>query len=91
MFEQIGSAEQVLIRKAFAGGSLDAALALAERVLPEVFWEMSCRAIIKGKKQYGVTLWPEDLEAGVKGAHGHAPTPTLALVIAILRAKQGEG
>lgn len=70
--------------------SLDAALALAERVLPEVFWEMSCRAIINGQKQYGVTLWPEDMEAGVEGAHGHAPTPALALVIAILRAKQGE-
>jgi len=70
--------------------SLDAALALAERVSPEVFWEMSCRAIINGQKQYGVTLWPEDLEAGVEGAHGHAPNPALALVIAILRAKQGE-
>lgn len=65
--------------------SLDAALALAERVLGRAFrlgliqqpdgtWEAA-------------TLWSDEEQDDRDVAFGHAPTPALALCIAILRAK----
>lgn len=63
--------------------SLDAALALAERVLPG--WP--CWGVATDKPdRIGAVLASSDRDNGVMG---HAPNP--ALCIAILRAKQGEG
>ncbi len=63
--------------------SLDAALALAERVLPGWSWEIYTAYQIKGLMKYGCNLDEQDT--------AYAFTPALALCIAILRAKQGEG
>lgn len=65
--------------------SLDAALALAERVLPG--WGFYLRRDADGS---GCGLVPPGLTSVTPG-HMSASTPALALVIAILRAKQGEG
>src|SRR5690606_28800057 len=71
--------------------SLDAALALAERVLPEeTFWEMSHNAVINGQRMYHADVFPPE-QSGEATFWGYGPHPALALVIAILRAKQGEG
>lgn len=74
--------------------SLDAALALAERVLPG--WAMN---VCLDKDRDGTLLgWSSQVARhGLEGPVGRdrwfgvAPTPALALCIAILRAKQGEG
>ncbi|HAC01576.1 hypothetical protein [Brevundimonas naejangsanensis] len=63
--------------------SLDAALALAEGVLPGWSWEIYTAYQIKGLMKYGCNLDEQDT--------AYAFTPALALCIAILRAKQGEG
>lgn len=63
--------------------SLDAALALAERVLPGCGWELYAAYEIKGSMKYGCNLGEEDT--------AYAFTPALALCIAILRAKAQEG
>lgn len=80
-----------MIRKAFVGGSLDAALALAERVLPGWAWEI--RLDESGATiQAAPVWWMEGLAAPDEGGVScSAATPALALCIAILRAKQGEG
>lgn len=63
--------------------SLDAALALAERVLGHCFWEMEHVAIISGQRRYYATLSPE-----TPSADADAATPALALCIAILKARK---
>lgn len=81
-----------LIRKAFAGGSLDAALALAELVLPDWAWEIR---LDRGgaSVQTAPAWWMEGLAAPDEGGVScDGKTPALALCIAILKAKaQGEG
>ncbi len=72
-----------MIRKAFVGGSLDAALALAERVLEERVWFV--RKETDGSHAGIFVPLKLDVHQGV------AKTPALALCIATLRAKQGEG
>lgn len=78
-----------------ASRSLDAALALAERVLPG--YAMN---VCLDKDRDGTLLkWSSQVARhGLSGPVGRggwwfgiAPTPALALCIAILRAKQGEG
>lgn len=70
--------------------SLDAALALAERVLPEeTFWEMSHNAVINGQRMYHADVFPP-YQSGEATFCGYGPHPALALCTAILRAKQGE-
>lgn len=64
--------------------SLDAALALAARVLPG--W--SCSAI-KGQGGCEAYVWPH--AEAFADVQGKSSTPALAICIAILRAKQGEG
>lgn len=76
--------------------SLDAALALAERVLPDLFWDLSCHAIISGERQHHAEVFPDTAVVEKAGFYGHAPTPALALCIAILKARlsltlEGEG
>lgn len=69
--------------------SLDAALALAERVLPVFGWEIHYDEV-----SGGIFAWVGERMAiyGLERGHrGYANTPALALCIAILRAKQGEG
>lgn len=66
--------------------SLDAALVLAERVLPpETMWELNRKCIIDGKKfylcEFDVPEWGPRVDT-----YGCARTPALALCIAILRA-----
>ncbi len=64
--------------------SLDAALALAERVLPGVvFWNLEHNAIINLVPIYRAEVSGE--RDGCAG-EGEAPTPALALCAAILRA-----
>lgn len=66
--------------------SLDAALALAERVLPGVvFWNLEHNAIINLERIYHAEVSGE--RDGCSGT-GEAKTAPLALCIAILRAKQ---
>ena len=76
-----------LIRKAFTGGSLDAALALAERVLPPMPWTVS-RFHRDRAAEYQAALWmdPDSDPAG----KGRGSTPALALCIAILKARQSD-
>ncbi len=64
--------------------SLDAALALAERVCGDREW-MIVRSNEGGVTTYHALIGPDAVERA-----GEAATPALALVIAILRAKQGE-
>lgn len=64
--------------------SLDAALALAERVLPgRLTWRIESEGV-----SFTAAFWddPEYDPVGV----GRAPTPALALCIAILKAKEAE-
>lgn len=69
--------------------SLDAALALAERVLPgwRVFG-ISDERDFQVNRGWGAGVG-EKTGPGIQ--HAKAPTPALALVIAVLRAKLGEG
>ena len=84
-----GSAHDAEVRTVTT--SLDAALALADRVLPEeTFWEMSHNAVISGQRMYHADVFPPE-QSGEAAFWGYASTPVLALCIAILRAKQGEG
>jgi hypothetical protein len=62
--------------------SLDAALALAERVLPGVMWWLSHQAVIDGVKYYHAEV---SSETEIEGQSGYAATPALALCAAILR------
>lgn len=64
--------------------SLDAALALASRVLPGVMWWLSHQAVIDGVKYYHAEVSPE---TEIEGQSGYAATPALALCAAILRAQ----
>lgn len=66
-----------LIRKAFAGGSVDAALALAERVLPGWVWDVTSTG----------TSWIMPASDDDRHFMASAATPALALCIAILRAR----
>lgn len=64
--------------------SLDAALALAERVYPGFGW-----GCVQGSgERCAANVTPDGWASGVSGI---ASTPALALCIATLRAKQGEG
>jgi hypothetical protein len=82
-----------LIRKAFAGGSLDASLALAEKVLPGWLWDVTTITTAFGdlRKPLASVVRPDQPEGEEIKTWGYASTPALALCIAILRAKQGEG
>jgi hypothetical protein len=65
--------------------SLDAALALAERVLPGWTWELTIDG--GGVAQGAPEMWGEGYAASDCGGVGvAAPTPALALCIAILKA-----
>lgn len=72
-----------LIRKAFAGGSLDAALALAERVLPGWTWIAD-----GGGKSLatGVVIGEGEGDDPDPAFTGKARTPAIAMCIAILKA-----
>lgn len=61
--------------------SLDAALALVERVLPG--WEF---AIEVERSTDGPTIWRVEMGDPLRGWQSEAPTPALALCIALLRA-----
>lgn len=63
--------------------SLDAALALAERVLPG--WIPSLEGSRGGRWLATISLWESEGSAMVRFGHAHAPTPALALVTAILK------
>lgn len=78
-------------RNASPLSSLDAALALADRVLPCWVWEI--RIDESGASVQGAPVWwLEGLAAPDEGGVScDAATPVLALCISILRAKQGEG
>ena len=74
-----------LARRAL-NGSLDAALALAERLGCGRTYVLDNAIQTTGRALPTAHLWNDD------GKHtGHARTMSLALCIAILRAKQGEG
>jgi len=80
-----------MIRKAFVGGSLDAALALAERVLGGWAWQVD-----RWGAMSRITLNECDNDGWHRSKHQRIEVaielpPALALCIAILRAKQGEG
>lgn len=63
--------------------SLDAALALCERVLPGVWWLIGRGKLTAAEPEYGAQLmFGEDEVLGV----GEAPTPAVALILALLRA-----
>lgn len=70
--------------------SLDAALELAERVLPEeTFWEMNHSAIIHGKRQFYAEVFPPEQEKS-SAFWGRSSSAALSLCIAILKAKLAE-
>lgn len=72
--------------------SLDAALALAERVLPGWYFGVQQNRYVSPDMPDNWSAYlsaPRALDQG--DIEGEAPTPALALCIAILRAKQGEG
>lgn len=73
--------------------SLDAALALAERVLPGWLWDVTTITTAVGglRKPLASVVRPDQPEGEEIKTWGYGSTPALALVIAILRAKQGEG
>lgn len=73
--------------------SLDAALALAERVLPdETFWEIGHQSIISGDKMFWAAVYPPCATVERPMQDALSRTPALALCAAILRAKeQGNG
>ncbi len=68
--------------------SLDAALGLAERVLPGALYELKA---LPHRLGHGASLWSDDPAAERMLARADAPTPALALCLAILRAKAGDG
>ena len=74
------------IRKAFAGKSLDAALALAERVLTMGAWDVGY-TYNSDRPHYARLVIVRDDE-GQPEIYGRSATPALALCAAILRAKQ---
>lgn len=68
--------------------SLDAALALAERTIQgDFFWSVHHNAVAVGQKLYRA----EVIFSGCGWQSGASRSASLALVSAILRAKQGEG
>lgn len=68
--------------------SLDAALALAERVLPGWVWQLDVEPS-RAWAQGAAEPWPEGLVASDRGgAYAGGDTPALALCIAILKAKE---
>lgn len=73
--------------------SLDAALALAERVLPGWLWDVTTITTAVGglRKPLASVVRPDQTEGEEIKTWGYGATPALALCIAILRAKQGEG
>lgn len=70
--------------------SIDAALALVERVLPGWKWSLTTLTTsIGGFSQPEAFVCPPDLPGGAEiTAVASAPTPPLALVIALVRAKE---
>lgn len=72
--------------------SLDAALALAERVLPGWLWDVTTITTAVGglRKPLASVVRPDQPEGEEIKTWGYGSTPALALVIALLRAKQGE-
>jgi hypothetical protein len=80
------SGEPAELFAAALGGSLDAALALAERVLPDFWW------IVRSDERGGFANVGPNSDA-FKGATAwpvYAATPALALCLAILRATNQE-
>lgn len=75
--------------------SLDAALALAERVLPGWLWDVTTITTAIGgiRKPLAVVMDPDGDNDDIR-TYGSAATPALALCIAILKARassEGEG
>lgn len=70
--------------------SLDAALALAERVLPGWLWDVTTITTAVGglRKPLASVVRPDQPEGEEIKAWGYASTPALALCIAVLKAKQ---
>ena len=68
--------------------SLDAALALAERVLPGWLWQVTTITTAIGgiRKPFAVVMNPDDDNDDIR-TFGEATTPALALCIAILKAR----
>lgn len=80
------------IRKAFAGKSLDAAVALAERVLPGHDWSLghlptSDDADHQEHHEFGCFFYAHPHVASRQDGLGHGATAPLAMVTAILRAQ----
>jgi len=73
--------------------SLDAALALAARVLDGWLWDVTTITTAVGglRKPLASVVRPDQPEGEEIKTWGYGSTPALALCIAILRAKQGEG
>lgn len=65
--------------------SLDAALSLAERVLPEAHWSVS-NAAVKPR----ANVWMPQPTRPIMGPYSSGVTPALALCLAIVKAKIAE-
>ena len=89
--------EMWLIRNGGWARSIDAAVALAERVLQGWLWDVASADRLLKTRPCAFLAAPEDRGGPEPWAldrdvyRGDASTPTLALVAAILRAKEGEG
>lgn len=73
--------------------SLDAALELVKKVLPGWLWDVTTITTAVGglRKPLASVVRPDQPEGEEIKTWGYGSTPALALCIAILRAKQGEG
>lgn len=67
--------------------SIDAALALAKRVLSrETYWELSHRSVIGGHQMFYAVLCPPRPSVEPTDFYGYAYSPALAICAALLRA-----
>jgi hypothetical protein len=71
--------------------SLDAVLAVAERVLPEHDWSVGCLPVSdeadhEEHHRFGALLYAHSRAASREDGLGHGATPALALCIAVLKA-----
>lgn len=73
--------------------SLDAAVALVERVLPGCDWTARTRRKhpYKGVYPSEATIWGTDTSQSLGATNGFAPTPAAALIVALLKANGGGG
>lgn len=67
-------------------GSLDAAVELVEKMLPGWYWELGKRADVHGGASFASILRTPRETAEEPGDWTGHPTPTIALLIALLRA-----